>query len=218
MYKIQKAGAVASILLALTYINAFIVYGMILEFPENTASSSQQVEFLTDYRTLLQVMDLITYVVFGILLVILVIAVYHRIKASSPVLSQIASVFGLIWAGFVISSGMIGSIGLNAVVQLGFKDPEQAMLAWSSIGIIKEALGGGNEIVGGIWVFLLSYAFIKGGSFPKLFVYLGFIVGLAGILTIYPEDIFTEIFGISQLFWFIFLGIFMLRRASVKVA
>lgn len=218
MDKIQKVGGVVSILLALTYINAFIVYGIILVFPEIMANSARQVEFLTDNQLLLQVMDLITYVIFGILLVILVSAVYHRIKTSSPVLSQIASVFGLIWAGFVIASGMIGNIGLNAVVELGSKDPERAMLIWSSIGIVKEGLGGGNEIVGGIWVLLLSFAFIKKESFPKLFVYLGFIVGLAGILTIYPIDIFAEIFGISHLFWFILLGILMLRKASVKVA
>jgi len=41
--------------------------------------------------------------------------------------------------------------------------------------------------------------------------YLGCFVGLAGIATVYPAEIFTEIFGLSQIAWFVWLGVVILR-------
>jgi uncharacterized membrane protein HdeD (DUF308 family) len=83
--------------------------------------------------------------------------------------------------------------------------------------IVTEGLGGGNEVVGGVWVILLSFAALKERSFPKPLIFLGIIVGLVGILTIYPADLFTDFFVISQIIWFIWLGIFMLRNAPKSV-
>jgi len=217
MNNLQKMGGIAAILEAAIYITAFIIYGAVLVYPPINADSVQELRFLTDNQLILSVMNLVIYVLFGVLLAVLVLAIHKRLKEFSPVLSQIASVFGLIWVGLVIASGMIGNVGLNSVVELGAKEPEQAMLIWSSVSIVTEGLGGGNEIVGGIWVLLLSLASVKQKSFPKSVIFLGIVVGLAGILTIYPLDVFTEIFGISQIIWFILLGIFMLRNAPKSI-
>lgn len=217
MNNLQKTGGIAAILEAVIYITAFIVYGAVLVYPPIDADSIQELRFLTDNQLILSVMNLIIYVLFGIFLAVLVLAIHQRLKEFSPDLSKIASVFGLIWVGLVIASGMIANIGLNSVVELGAKEPEKAMLIWSSVSIVTEGLGGGNEIVGGIWVLLLSLASIKEKSFPKSFNFFGVVVGLAGILTIYPLDVFTEIFGISQIIWFMLMGIFMLRNAPKSV-
>ena len=217
MNNLQKIGGIAAILEAVIYITAFIIYGAVLVYPPINADSAQELRFLTDNELILSVMNLVIYVLFGVLLAVLVLAIHKRLKEFSPVLSQIASVFGLIWVGLVIASGMIGNVGLNSVVELGAKEPEQAMLIWSSVSIVTEGLGGGNEIVGGIWVLLLSLASVKQKSFPRSVIFLGIVVGLAGILTIYPLDVFTEIFGISQIIWFILLGIFMLRNAPKSI-
>jgi len=145
----------------------------------------------------------------------LVLAIHQRLKNYSPNFSKLASVFGIIWVGLVIASGMIANIGLNSVITIGVKEPENAMIIWSSVSIISEGLGGGNEIVGGIWVLLLSIIAWKGQLFSKALNLLGIIVGIAGILTIYPLDIFAEIFGISQIIWFLWIGIFMIRKPSI---
>lgn len=44
---------------------------------------------------------LIAYVVFGIFLVVLALALYERLKAGAPAMAQTATAFGLIWAGLV---------------------------------------------------------------------------------------------------------------------
>ncbi|WKV10597.1 hypothetical protein [Marivirga harenae] len=214
--ELQKIGGACAIFEGLIYIVAFIIYGAILVYPDATASANERLNFLTENHLTFSLLTFTSYILFGIVLVVLVIAIYHRLKTYSLISSQITSVFGVIWAGLVIAGGMIDNISLNAIIEMGSKEPENAMLVFSATNIITEGLGGGNEIVGGIWVLLLSLAALKGHLFSKPLIFLGILVGVAGILTIYPLDIFTEVFGIGQIFWFLWIGIFMIRNPLIE--
>jgi len=214
--KTQKLGGACAILEALIYISAFVVYGGILVFPSTNASAAERLSFLSDNYLILSTLNLVSYVLFGIILAGLAIAVHQRLQRFAPVFSKFAFVFGIIWVGLVIASGMIANIGLSSVIEMGAKDPDNAMLVWKSVGIVTEGLGGGNEVVGGIWVLLLSIISLQGQAFSKALSFLGLIVGIAGILTIYPLDIFTEIFGLSQIVWFIWIGIELIRKPAAE--
>ena len=214
--RLQKIGGICAITEALIYITAFIVYGGVLAYPTANASVVDKLNFLSENHHILSILNLISYVLFGILLAVIVLAIHQRLKNYSAIFSKLAAVFGFIWVGLVIASGMITNIGLDSVIEIGASDPDKAMLIWSSISIISEGLGGGNEIVGGIWVLLLSVIALKGRIFSKPLIFLGYIVGVAGILTIYPLDVFKEIFGISQIIWFIYIGIFMIRKPELN--
>jgi hypothetical protein len=216
--RFQKVGGFSSILLGLIYITAFIVYGGMLEFPNTNATEIERLNFLSDNYLMLSTLNLISYVLFGILLAVLVVSLHQKIKDDLPNLSILASVFGVIWVGLVIASGMIANIGLNSVIEIGIEEPQKAISIWSSVGIVSEGLGGGNEIVGGVWVLLLSIATFKYTFFSKLLNLLGLLVALAGILTILPFDVFKEIFGISQIVWFIWIGISMIRKPNKSLA
>ena len=52
---------------------------------------------------------------------------------------------------------------------------------------------------------------MKAALLSRSLNYLGCFVGLAGIATVYPAEIFTEIFGLSQTAWFVWLGVVILR-------
>jgi hypothetical protein len=211
MNNLQKWGGLAALSEAVIYMSAFIFFGAIWDFPTDV-SSEQKFAFLADNQVILSIVNLFMYVIFGALLAVLVLALHERLKGSGHTLSCIASVFGLVWVGLVIASGMIANIGLGTAIEISAKDPEQAMTVWLTINSITEGLGGGNEIVGGLWVFLLSITALKSNKFPKYLNYVGLLIGLAGILTVYPADILTEIFGLGQIVWFIWLGSFMLRN------
>lgn len=213
---LQKIGGISAIGETLIYIIAFLFYGGILQFPSKNAAAQEKLSFLTDNYLTLSILNFMSYVLFGILLVFLVAALYERFKSYSINFSKIIAAFGMIWVVLVIASGMIANIGLNHVVENGLKTPEETMLIWSSISIITEGLGGGNEIVGGIWVLLISLFSLKEKLFSIPLTALGIIVGIAGILTVYPLDIFTEIFGISQIVWFLWIGIVMLRKSDIS--
>jgi len=210
--RFQKLGGICAIVLGFIYIVAFVIYGAVLEFPDSNAIATEKLKFLSDNYHILFITNFISYVLFGMLLAVLVVSTHQRIKDYFPNFSQLTSVFGIIWVGLVIASGMISNIGLDSVVALGSTEPENAMSIWTSISIVSEGLGGGNEIVGGIWVLLLSFLGSKKQIFSKPVNIQGYIVGLAGVLTVIPVDIFKEIFGLSQIIWFISIGIFLMRK------
>lgn len=212
MKSLQKVGGVAALFQAVIYISAFVFFGAVWEFPTD-ANTAQQFTFLADNQIVLSLVNLAMYVLFGVFLAVLVLALYQRVEDNAPALSQLASVFGIVWVGLVIASGMIANIGLGVAIELSVDDPKQAMTIWLVINTIVEALGGGNEIVGGLWVLLLSLAALRANEFPKLLNYLGVFIGLAGILTIYPADILTEVFGLGQILWFAWLGMVMLAKS-----
>nr|WP_252728746.1 hypothetical protein [Aliiglaciecola lipolytica] len=204
---------VAALFEAAIYISAFIFYGGFWDYPVSSDDTLKFI-FLTNNQVVLSVVNLAMYVVFGVFLAVLVLAIHQRMHTKVPVLSQIATAFGIIWVGLVIASGMIANVGLGAVIDLSVKNPEQAMTLWVVINTVVEGLGGGNEVVGGLWVLLLSIAGLKTGDLPKLLNCFGLFIGTVGILTIYPAEVLTEIFGLSQILWFSWLGVAMLMRSN----
>tara|TARA_R110000744_G_scaffold262275_4_gene376853 strand:- start:15083 stop:15751 length:669 start_codon:yes stop_codon:yes gene_type:complete len=211
---LQKLGGVAALFQAIIYISAFVFFGAFWQYPVS-ASDAQKFLFLTDNQTILSIVNLTMYVIFGLLLAVLVLALHQRMTIKAPVLSQMASVFGVIWVGLVIASGMLANVGLNVVINLSTTNTEQAMTLWLVINTIVEGLGGGNEVVGGLWLLLLSIAGLKTIELPKLLNCFGLLIGFVGILTIYPAEILTEIFGLGQILWFSWLGIVMLRSHKI---
>ena len=85
---------------------------------------------------------------------------------------------------------------------------------------MASGLGNGNgEILGGLWTLLVSVAALRAGGLPKGLNILGLMVGAVGIISIFPglNDL-VGIFGLSQLIWFVWLGIVLLRSNAGKTA
>jgi len=60
---------------------------------------------------------------------------------------------------------------------------------------------------------------LRGGYFGRGLHYLGYLVGAAGVVSVIPAaaEISASIFGLTQIVWFIWLGIAMLRRPTAVV-
>ncbi|WP_199609830.1 DUF4386 family protein [Flocculibacter collagenilyticus] len=213
MEKLQKLGGMAALIAATLYLAAFIYFGAFLSFPPNSGTT-EKFAYLSENQVIISAAYFISYVLFGIVLAVLVQALHERLKVKTPHLSQYAAVFGYLWVGLVIASGMITNIGLNQALELAKTEPTQAMAMWKTINIVVDGIGGGNEIVGGLWTLILSLCALKHNLLSKPLNYLGLFVGIAGILTVYPSDILTATFGISQLIWFAWLGIIMLKTSQ----
>ena len=207
-----KLGGIAALIEAALYVTGFALFLTVLD-PSGYEGHAQKIAFLADNQAASYIANLLIYVVFGVVLVVLVLALHARLKNGSPAIMQTATAFGLIWAGLVIASGMIANIGNSTVVALFSEDQDQAVALWLAIITVQEALGGGNEIVGGLWVLLLSWAALRAGNLPMVLNYIGVLVGLAGILTVVPAfDVLMDVFGLGQIVWFAWLGIVMLRE------
>ncbi|MCK9490155.1 MAG: DUF4386 domain-containing protein [Xanthomonadales bacterium] len=216
MVDLQRAGGIAAVLQALAYVVGFAVLATLLN-PGNTESwsSEQRLDFILERKLGFQIWMNFIYVVFGIALVILATALHERLKNHLPGLMQVATAFGLIWAGLVIASGMVSSVGLESVAALHAEDLEQAVSLWHAVNAIQLGLGGGVEIVGGLWVLLISVAALRSRKLSTTLSYLGVVVGVAGLLTIVPAlgDL-GMIFGLGQILWFIWIGFHLLCRPA----
>lgn len=214
MNDLQKVGGVAALIEAATFVVGFGLFSTVLA-PSMTgyADPDQTVAFLANNRVLMYAANLIIYVVFGIVLVVLALALHDRLKAASPAVMQVASAFGLIWAGLVIASGMVANIGTGVIVELYATDQAQATSVWFAHNAVVNGLGGGNEIVGGLWVLLVSWAGWRAGGLPRALNYLGVVIGGAGVLTVIPPlGELGAVFGLGLIVWFIWVGNVMLRK------
>lgn len=209
MNRLQKLGGVAALVEASLYVSVFLFFGAYWQYPAE-AGVAEKLAYLAEQKVPLYLVYLFGYVVFGAALVVLVLALHERLKVGSPVLARAATVFGLLWAGLVIAAGMIANVGLMTAVGLAAKDPNRAFSLYATINVVVEGIGGGNEIVGGLWGLLLSIAAL-GNGFSRALVGLGLLVGAAGVATVVPLEPIKEIFGLSQIVWFVWLGAVLLR-------
>ena len=128
MKDLQKMGGIAALYEAAAYVFGIVFFILVVDY-SGVSDPVQKVALLADNQTMMYIMNLIIYVIFGVFLVVLTLALHERLKTGSPAMMQTATAFGLIWAGVVIASGMIFNIGMGVVVDLYGTDPAQAACA-----------------------------------------------------------------------------------------
>ena len=220
MKTLQKFGGFAALYLAVVYLIGMVIFLVVLDYPSIT-DPAQKVALLVDKQMVIFSTNLLMYVFFGIILIVLLLALYDRLKSGAPAIMQVATAIGIIWAGSLIASGMVANAGIDPVVALYAKDPAQAALTWQGIESVASGLGNGNgEILGGLWTLLVSLAALRAGGLPKGLNILGLLVGAAGIISLIPglTDLMIGVFGLSQIIWFVWLGIVLLRSNPGKTA
>lgn len=212
MKNFQKVGGVAAIVEAACYIVGFCVFIFFLDGP-SFLEPVKNAEFMINNQVLILSTITVIYVFAALALLVLILALHERLKAAKPMMMATATSLGIIWVGIVLASGMIFIVGSQAVVALFPTDPERAGTIWMAVGIISDAIGGGTEFVGGVWILLISLTSISVKEFSKPLNYLGIILGVAGILSIIPLLVdAVAVFGLGQIIWFIWIGIIMITK------
>jgi len=216
MKNLQKVGGIAALYAGAAYVVGMLGFGLIVGWPDDPV---KQMAVLMDNQVIMHMLYLIVYQIWSLFLVMLAVALYQRLKAGSLAMMQVTTAIGIIWATVVIASGMIWNIGMDTVVNLYGQDQAQATTVWVAIESVCDGIGGGNEILGGVWMLLISWVALRAGGLPKALSYLGIVVAAAGILSAFPGlgDV-GMIFGLVQIVWFIWLGIVMLRSSPSEAA
>jgi hypothetical protein len=219
----QKTGGIAALIGAATTLLGLVVFVTLLvpRGGDSKDNPGQYVAFLADNQAIMGVWYQLIFLVFGVCMIFLSLALYERLKAGSPVLAQAVTIFGLIYAVLVIVIGTLSINDLNTVVRLHSANPAQAATVWSTLDSVETGLGagGGETIVAGLWFLLLSWAALQARALPRLLNYLGVVIGLAGILYVFLASAgLLAVNGLGLIIWFVWLGIVMLRRSPVSAA
>ena len=218
----SRAGAIGALTAAATFVFGIALFVTRLsDYTDIDATTDESVEFLVGHQSTLFAWYLVIFLVFGVAIIPLARALHQRLADVSPQLADIGAVFAYIWAGLMFATGMISNIGITAVADLDETDPAAAEALWSSIDTVTEGLGGGNELVGSLWIMLVSLAAWGSGRLPTGLNVLGIISAAAGLITLVPglSDV-GMVFGLGSIAWFAWTGIVLLRHpgATTPVA
>lgn len=210
----RTIAGIAALVAAAAFVVGFVMFVTVLsDYTTGDPSPGESVAFLVDNEMAMYAWNLVIFIVFGLALVPLVLALHDRLRSGSPAVAQTATAFGLIWAGLVIAAGMVANVGWVDVIDLYDEDPARAESLWSAIDSVQNGLGGGNEIAGGAWVLLVSLAALRASDLSSGINYLGLIAGAAGLVTVIPAlEAVGAVFGLGLIVWFVWAGVILLRE------
>ena len=211
MQSLQKLGGIGALIAAVTFVVGLAMF--VTLFGEFAAADTPAVAaaFIADNQLALHLWNITIMIVFGIALVPLVLAIGDRLREAHSPLARVASVFGLIWSGVIISTGLITNIAYVTVGDFYSADPEMASTVWAGLDAVTNGLGGGNELLGGVWVLGISIVALRERLFARWVNYLGVVMGVAGLITIVPglEEVGAAGFGL--IVWFLAVGIHLIE-------
>jgi hypothetical protein len=215
----QKAGAIAALYIAMAYLAAIPYFVFMVNYP-GVVDPVQKVILLRDNYASMYWMHVVSFEFVALALIVVTLALHQRLKELAPSTTQFATVVGLVRAGLLLASVMVFNYGMGAVVRLYATAPDQAVSAWQVIEPVAGALGGsGAELLGGVWILLLSAVALRAKVLPSALNWLGVGIGAAGILSLVPALSGLEVaFELLQIVWFFWLGIVMLRTKQDAVA
>lgn len=218
VFTLRRCGGFAAIGMALCYLAvAFIFFG-VLSQPEH-ASPVQKIKYAAQHYFLISLGYAIGYLVFGFLLAVMVIAIAQQLPQPHSALLRIASLFGKVWVVLMMASGMIALIGLERAIGLVNTDPQLAVTLFHLQGLMTAALGGGIELVGGLWILLFSLSGLRQASNNAKLHWLGLFTGSFAVLSVFHTlPYLKEAFGLSQLVWQLWFGIVLLSKMQAEAS
>jgi len=212
----DRIGGIAALVAASTFVIGIVMFATVMsDYAAGDPDAAESVAFLVDHQVAFLTWNVVIYIVFGIALVPLTLALHARLSDLGRPIAATATAFGLIWSGLVIATGMIANIGLGTVVDLHEAEPASAEPVWSTLDAVQHGLGGGNEIIGGLWVILVTWIALGAKRLPRSLCLLGLVSGLAGLVTVAPAlEAVGAVFGVGLIVWFSWLGVFLLRETA----
>lgn len=218
--RLQRIGGAAGLLAAGTFGYGIVLFASTFaDYTDPDITPTESVDFLVGHQGALLAWYLGIYLVFGAALVPLGLALRRRFADRTPTLANTAMVFAAIWAALMFATGMISNIGIEAVADLAESDPDRAVTVFTTIDVVTNGLGGGNELVGGIWIALVSIAGMLTLRLPRWLNWVGIVTAAAGMVTLVPDFEAAEMtFGLGSIVWFVGVGIVLRRNPAPALA
>lgn len=208
----QQVGGMAALYLAAAYLATMPYFLLVLDY-QNVVDPAAKLALLVAHQGSLYAFNLLAYVVFGLVLTVLALALHDRLAGETPAMARVVAGWGIVWSCLLIASGTASNMGMEYVVRLHVTDTAGAAAAWQTIEAMVNGLGGaGGEALGGPWVLLVSLAGLSSRRLPRALNWLGLATGVVGLASnIPPLRESAAVFGLLQIVWFVWLGIVLLR-------
>jgi len=217
MKTLQKVGGISALVCAGTYILALGLLTTILTpMADGSLPFDQFIAFFLPHQALIFVWHFSMYLVNGVFLALLTLALYQQLKTSAPALALVSACFGLFWTGLVFASGFITLYGWEVIGKLSTTDPAHAFILRLVIDTVTIGIDHSDRFLGCLWVLLTSWTALRTGQLSKPLNYLGFVIGIAGIVSSVAPAL-NELgyaFGVGVIVWWGWLGIVLLQTSQ----
>lgn len=205
------AGA-AFIAMALCYITLFVIYGAVLSTPTDV-STADKIAYLIENKGLVNFTFVLGYVLFACLLCFCVYVIGGLFQPVSQPAMAMATLFGYFWVVVLLCAGMIGISANELLASYSVTSPAAAETIYYARTLMLEGLGGGIEFIGGVWLLILGAVGWRHGLFSKSLSAFTLLKGAIGVLTLVCADsVLRDLFGITGIVWFIWMGIVMIKK------
>lgn len=214
MIKTKNIATYISMVLASFYIIGFVcLFTFFSPLANSTILPQERLDYLLSNKLYLQIWYMVIYVLFGLLLIPLTSIIKNIFNNK---LANTTAIFGYVWAAFVLASGFVFIIGIEKISTLNINS-DTLLSIWLPLTILQEAFGGGIELVGGVWVFLIGINGLRCKKFNTFFNGFCLILGVVGIITVLP--LFFDLggaFGMLQIVWFLALSLIFYSSKNEK--
>lgn len=131
----QQVGGMAALYLAAAYLATMPYFLLVLDYP-SVVDPAAKLALLVAHQGSLYAFNLLAYVVFGLVLTVLALALHDRLAGETPAMARVVAGWGIIWSCLLIASGTASNMGMEYVVWLGLvaiiscrhADPDSAVL------------------------------------------------------------------------------------------
>lgn len=194
-------------------VNIFsFVFGLVLliskfqYLQDENLSHVQILDMLLSDIHYFQSWNIVVYLIYGMSLLHLTVTLFFATKRTMPQIATGFLVVGSVWSGYMLCSGGIAISLINSISKIYKYNSELAVEIWISGSLVHESIGGGNELVGAIWLGLISYIYPKGKGLSMATKRFGYVVAFLGLCTLFdPYETFSSLFGVGLILWFLLL-------------
>lgn len=214
MNKTRKIAGLSSLFIAAAYLMAMPYFLLVVDYPSVT-DPLEKLIMIRDNFTSMYAMYIIVYQFVAVALVVLSLALFRMVESEDSLLPRLMAAFGLIWACLLFASTMVFNYGMGTAIAAFENDPVAGVWHWQVIESVAQGLGGGGgEFLGGFWMLTLGILGLRVKIFPKTLSILSLIIAVAGFISNVPFlHSVGVVFGLLQIIWFAWAGVFLLRRS-----
>lgn len=193
------------------HVFAFYYFAKLWAFPYD-GNATDKMGYLYHHQTTILIVNILASLGFGCLLSMLLAELHHKLKQFNSPLASIGFLFGAIWIGMLFAGGMLSNAGMLHALDMFLStfEADDPLRFWETITVIVNGIGAGGTLAGGVWILSVSVCALDAEVFSKPLGYMGLFTGLAGVATVYPDDLLGDIFRGAQIVWLIWLGVTLL--------
>jgi hypothetical protein len=145
--------------------------------------------------------------------ILLVPALYERLRAATPRLALLSAIVGGVAIVLLIANGGIYLFGVLRLAGLSRHNPAAATSAYLALRVVASALGDAGFVAYGSWSLLACRAALEGARLPRLVAHGGLVWGALAILASFISDL-ELLAGLMGIVWFLGLGLALWREPS----